>query len=161
MGTIDVDVHTGEHRQGVILAGGRNDLADGLHEELRVNGAGDLRQDRELGVIIQRNERQLETGGTTDQQNLVVFLRHLDFLVGQGSNDVREQLTGHGDASRLIHHASDTHAGGDFVVEAGEFQTIVIRGDQHGAQYRLGDLRGKAARDPRYGVGEVIFGNAK
>ena len=82
-------MHTGEHGQGVILAGRSGDLVDGLDEELWLDGAGNLRQDRELRVIIQRNQWQLKAGRTTSNQGLGIYLGDLHFLVGQGSDDVR------------------------------------------------------------------------
>ena len=54
---VDIHVHASEHGQGVILAGCGCHLLDGLCEELRLDRAGDLRQDWQLRVIIERDER--------------------------------------------------------------------------------------------------------
>ena len=154
-------MHTGEHRQGVILAGCGSDLVDGLDEKLWLDSARNLWQYRKLRVIIQWDQWQLEARGTTSNQCFGIYLGDLYFLVGQRSNDIGEELAGYRNLSGLIHHAGDADAGRNLIIEAGELKTIVIRGDQHRAKHGLSDLGRQAASNPRYGVGKVIFSNAK
>ena len=156
---LDLHADTGEHREGVVLTRGDGDLADGLGEEIRVDGAGHGRHVRQDRVILDGHRRKFEAGVAAADQNRGAGVLHGDFLARKCADDVGCQLTGDEDAAWLINIGIHAHAGGDFPVEARQLQAIVIREDHHTTQDRLGWLRGQRTGDPCQCRCEIILRN--
>ena len=156
---LDLHADTGEHREGVVLTRGDGYLADGLGEEVGVDGAGDRGHIRQYRVILDGHRRKFEARAAAADQDRGAGVLHGDFLARKCPDDVGCQFTGHEDAAWLVNIGIHAHAGGDFPVEARELQAIVIREDHHTTQNWLGWLRGQRTGDPCQCRCEIILRN--
>ena len=130
-------MHAGEHGQRVVLAGRGCDLGHRVDEEPGVDCARDLGERGQGGVVVEGNRREFKPGGTAFELHCGAIHEDLNRFVWQSGGDVGDEFARDSDPSWLVDLSGNPHLGGHFVVESGEFQAIVVGGDEHCAENRL------------------------
>ena len=134
---LDLHVHAGEHGQRVILAGRGGDLGHRVDEQPGIDRARDLGERGQGGVVVEGNRREFKPGGTAFELHCGAIHEDLNRFVWQSGGDVGDEFARDSDPSWLVDLSGNPHLGGHFVVESGEFQAIVVGGDEHCAENRL------------------------
>ena len=137
---LDLDPHTGEHRQQLVAAGGHDDLRDGVGEDVTGHRPGRLRQGRQGRVVRDRQGLQGEAGAAADQLDVVAVGGDVDRLGGQAPGDVGEQPAGDQGLALVGDLGLDGDLGAGLVVEAGQHHArrrrpgpAARRGSEHSA----------------------------
>ena len=146
---VDLDPDRGEDRRGLVAGGGDGDLRHGGAEDLAGDGADALRRRRQLGVLLDRHERQGEAAAAGLDAQLGPVEEQRDRLGRQRPGDVGQQPALDEDPALLEHLRRGGHPGGHLVVERRQLQAVRHRDEQHPGED--GDRRTgrEHARGPR------------
>ena len=139
---LDLEPDAGEHREGVVPAGGDRHLADGGREQVAAQRAGRTGHLGQGRVVLDRQGEQREAGGAAGHDHLGAVGGHLDRPGRQAAGDVGEQPAADQGHAGLGDVGGDLDPGRHLVVEAGQHQAAgrVGVGGQHQARQH-GDRR--------------------
>ena len=151
-----LDTNSGQHRQRVIPACGHRDLADRLGEQLGGDDPGLIGQGRQRRVVLDRHGRQGEFRAAAVQQHPRAFHADIHRFGRKRPCDVRQQPSGHQNASRRSYLGCNLYFGRHFVVESRDGQAIVGTCQQHAGEHRNRRPGRQVTSHPGHRVGEVF-----